>query len=504
MASTDYNVEMKSVGIAEFFSKNKQFLGFTSPKRALLTAIKEAVDNSLDSAEDADILPCISVTVTPLHDDIVEVIVQDNGPGIKEEHIPDVFGKMLFGSRFFAGISKRGQQGLGISAAVMYAYLSSGEPIEVTSRHVSEQTGVKLLLTPHIPTNSATIIQREDCARESGITVRLRLIGQLTEGPWSPRAYLEQVAIVNPHAELSYNVAGAEPLVFKRMINVMPTKPTHVNPHPHGLEFGALISMLHSSTSTVLKFLKTELSGVNTRAVSICKATGISSRAKTGALSGDEIHKLHTALQNADLAAPPMSCISPIGSEGICLGLSRLTDTECSIADTRSPSVYSGTPFTVETGLAYTGSDIAGVLFRYANRVPLLYQPGSCVMTEAAKEINWKAYGLSQTNGLPNGLFLLAHVTSPRVPFQSESKDSVANFSTILHELKLSFQACGRQLKTVLDKEKREQDEVSKKKYIKQFVPHVSAALGEILTLDEKHVTATENSLYDLLGLKNE
>ena len=126
--------QQRSISVAEFFEKNKHLLGFDSPTRGIITTIKEAIDNSLDACEEAEVLPDIYVGIKRVDKDVYRIIVEDNGPGIIPKQVPYVFGKLLYGSRFHQIKQSRGQQGIGISAAVMYAQLTTGVPTVVISR----------------------------------------------------------------------------------------------------------------------------------------------------------------------------------------------------------------------------------------------------------------------------------------------------------------------------------------------------------------------------------
>ena len=113
-------VRQREISVSEFFLKNRHLLGFDSPTKALLTTVKEAVDNALDACEDAGILPEIWVEIDDIRDGVLQVAVQDNGPGIVEPQLGKIFGKLLYGSKFHKLSQSRGQQGMGISAAGMY------------------------------------------------------------------------------------------------------------------------------------------------------------------------------------------------------------------------------------------------------------------------------------------------------------------------------------------------------------------------------------------------
>ena len=124
----------KEISVSEFFEKNKHLLGFDNPVKALLMAIKEAVDNSLDACQEADILPDIEIKVKDLGDDKFRIMIKDNGPGIVKEQLPNIFGKLLYGSKFHSRKQSRGQQGIGISAVVLYSQLTVGKAAKIWSK----------------------------------------------------------------------------------------------------------------------------------------------------------------------------------------------------------------------------------------------------------------------------------------------------------------------------------------------------------------------------------
>ena len=168
----------REISISEFFTKNRHLLGFDSPARALLTAIKEAVDNSLDACEEGGIAPVLYVEIRPdrpvnlglelasvdesakngkadtaagngtSRDERYRIIVEDNGPGIVRAQIPRIFGKLLYGSKFHSLKQSRGQQGIGISAAGMYGQLTTGEPVTIYSKTGAKEPAhrIKLML----------------------------------------------------------------------------------------------------------------------------------------------------------------------------------------------------------------------------------------------------------------------------------------------------------------------------------------------------------------------
>lgn len=455
----------RQISISEFFSKNEQLLGFENPSRVLLIAVKEAVDNSLDACEDARILPCISVVLTQ-EGDLFRLAVADNGPGIDQRHVPKVFGSLLFGSKFHKLKQSRGQQGIGISAVCLYSYLKTNEPARIVSR-VLDQPAFETRLIPDIETNEPKVLSTKeiDWPVEHGVMVEMLLKGSRAKGPWSVQEYLRQTALANPSASFALDDCG-ERENYPALTDQLPTAPKEIQPHPAGLDVGTFINTAHAAQQRTLNsFLVKGLSGVSLRLANlVAKKAELSSSASLGKLSDESLKRIFKALQETQLLPPPKDCISPIGDEQLRLSLSNLVKADFITANTRKVEVYHGIPFAIETALAYCHSlpeGKPGVLYRFANKIPLLYREGSCALTQGAKEVEWRSYLASQTVGLlPERTVLMIHLLSPRVPYLSEAKDSVADFAEIIREVKLSCQACGRDLKryirhTIADAEDR-------------------------------------------------
>ena len=126
-----------------------------------MTTIKEAVDNSLDACEEASILPEVSVEVIDMQNDRFRIVIEDNGPGIVKKQIPHVFARLLYGSKFFKLSQSRGQQGIGISASVLYAQLTTGKPAKITSRISPKHDALFLELKLNTEKNMPEIIKEE-------------------------------------------------------------------------------------------------------------------------------------------------------------------------------------------------------------------------------------------------------------------------------------------------------------------------------------------------------
>jgi DNA topoisomerase-6 subunit B len=526
----------REISVSEFFLKNRHLLGFDSPSKAVVTAVKEAVDNALDACEEAGILPEIRVEVTQDGDNY-RVVVEDNGPGIVEKQIARIFGKLLYGSKFHKLSQSRGQQGMGISAAGMYAQLTTGKPMHILSRVEGEELASELFVSINTARNRPDIHRKKRVKwdRPHGTRVEVEMEGRHQTGAHSVEAYLKQVAIANPHVTLSYQDPHGELICFKRYITDLPPQPRQIKPHPYGVELGRLIQMLSSTRSRTLRhFLEHEFSRVGRKtALEIIElaSAGLSARSYPTRIAHAEATRLHRAIRRTRITAPRTDCIVPIGEAQLRDGLRKELDADFYTVTTRPPAVYRGNPFQVEVGIAYgrpgrvalerdseghirktkryrkgdanapaAPTDEPTRLLRYANRVPLLYQQPACAITRAAIQTNWRAYGLKQSKGaLPVApMAILVHLASVWVPYTSESKEAIAPYPEILKELKLGLQECGRQLAGYLRRGERLQREYERRTHIEKYLPHIGIALQEILALTDKE---RDHTMADLDGI---
>jgi DNA topoisomerase-6 subunit B len=499
----------REISISEFFTKNRHLLGFDNPRRALLAAVKEAVDNSLDACEEARKLPDISVEVREVTEDRFRIVVTDNGPGIVRAQIPKIFGKLLYGSKFHALKQTRGQQGIGISAAGMYGQLTTGKPVAITSRTRRGAPAHYYEIQIDTRKNQPIILKESEENLEGdgrGTRVAIELEGRYQKGRHSVDAYLEQTALANPHVSIRYVPPKGEPVRFQRMVDRLPAEPAEIKPHPHGVELGILQNLLKTAKGMRLSaFLTRTFCRVSSRAArEIVAASDLNEEAKCHLLRPEEIESLYAAIGRTKLMAPPTDCLSPIGEPLILQSLAGQVKADFITAVSRRPSVYRGNPFLVEAGLAYGGdlpSDQLITLFRFANRVPLLFQQSACAITEAAIRTDWRSYGLSQSKGaLPIGpAVLLVHVASVWVPFTSESKEAVADYDEIVREIRLALQECGRKLGRFVSRRRKEAEAERRRSYIEKYIPTIGEALQEILSISPARRSHLEEKLKVLL-----
>jgi len=498
----------REISISEFFSKNRHLLGFDNPQKALLTAVKEAVDNSLDACEDAGILPMLKVNIQQLAEERFRISVEDNGPGIVKAQIPKIFGKLLYGSKFHTLKQARGQQGIGISAAGMYGLLTTGKSIVITSRTGREKPAHYYEIQIDTRKNAPQIIIDKvvDWEPPHGTKVEIELIGTYKKGRHSVDDYIRQTAIANPHCEIFYTVPDTGETHLQRGSDSLPPEPREIKPHPYGVELGVLIRMMKETPARQLSAaLQRDFSRISGRvAMEICEAASLRPNANPHTIVVNEAERLFKAINSVKIMNPATNCLSPIGEGQILSGLRKEIDADFYTAITRAPAVYRGNPFQVEVGLAFGGSlnreDLVDLL-RFANRVPLQYQQSGCAITKAVLGIDWRSYGLSQSKGaLPIGpVVLFVHIASVWVPFTSESKEAVAGYPEIMRELRLALQECGRKLATHIRAHRRAVDEEKKKSYIEKYIPHIGIALREILGLSDKAEKDLVVTLKDVL-----
>lgn len=500
--------KQKEVSVAEFFERNRHLLGFDNKRKALMTVVKEAVDNSLDACEEAKILPEVSVEIIEMSEDRYRVIVEDNGPGIVKEQIPYIFAKLLYGSKFHTLKQQRGQQGIGISAAVLYAQLTTGRPTKITSKISPKEPSHYYELHINTQENAPEILKEGvvEWKKAHGTKVELDIEATYQKGIQSVDEYLKETAIVNPHATIIYASPKAEQFIFARTTDKLPAEAKEIKPHPYGIELGMLMKMMKLTDSrTVQSFFSNEFSRMGPSTIKeICEKAAIPPNTKPSEVNMQMAERLIKAIRETKIIAPPTDCISPIGAELLEQGLKKEIPAEFYTSITRPPSVYRGMPFVIECSIAYggeLGKEEQVKIMRFANRVPLLYQAGACAITKAIITTAWKSYGLQQSSGsIPVGpAIIVVHLASVWPPFTSEAKEAIAHYPEIIREIKLALQECGRILMRYVGKKSRVQDALKKKGYIEKYLPHVSQALKELLSLSDKEEARVKEALIELL-----
>lgn len=511
----------RDISVAEFFQKNRHLLGFDNPRKALLTCVKEAVDNSLDACEEAGIVPEVKVRIdvipvngklppSPAQATRFKVSIKDNGPGIVPKNVGKVFAKLLYGSKFHRLRQSRGQQGIGISAAGMYGQLTTGKPVHVLTKLKNEAHAHEFTFSIDTKTNKPIEHHYEKAngsfGGEHGTMVTIELEGKYQKGRASVDEYLELTSISNPHVRMEYTAPDGETTVYDRGVMELPKPPREIKPHPLGIELGLLMKMAQDTKSRWLSgFLQEDFSRVSSRmAQDLCKAARLSDRMKPRDLVGEKAEALYRAIEGTKFMSPPTDCISPIGETAVNAGLIKTLKADFYTSVTRPPKVYRGNPFVIEVGLAYgkgdggrneqkkeeaegeghaegekkdNAAELARVV-RFANRVPLVYQQSACAAFKAVLKTSWKNYGLTQSRGGPpqGPLVIFIHMASVWVPFTSEAKEAIAEYDEIVEEVRRALQDCGRRLGAYVRKRMKAKQEFARRNVFQRYIEEVGEA----------------------------
>ena len=511
--------KQQEISVTEFFEKNKHILGFDSRSKSLLMGIKEAVDNALDACEEANFLPDVIVKIDRLQEeDEYKIYIEDNGPGIIKKMIPNVFGRLLYGSRFHALRQSRGQQGIGISATVMYGNITTGKPAHVRSKIEGvDEVAWKMNITIDTKINRPIVTNEEAFfwdGKEHGTSIEYITKGRYITGKQSIFEYLRDTAIVNPHARIEFQDPEGKKFIFERATEQMPPKSKEIKPHPEGMEIGDLMKYAQNTQQkTVKAFLKSDFSRITDRiAEEILEKAVVNTSTKPEKLTRDDCKAIVSAIETVKIMAPPTDCLSPIGDTLIKKGLMHILEglrpEYYATPVTRSPKAVNGNPFIVEAGIVYGGeipSDGQVTILRIANRVPLLYQQGACAITKAISEMDWRRYGLEQRGGkgIPYGpAIILVHVASTKVPFTSEGKEAIASFPELQSEIGQALRLCARNLKSHLNKMERKTKTHAKFEIVQEILPDLAKKSSEMLGKPVPDLSRTISKIMNVVWIE--
>jgi DNA topoisomerase-6 subunit B len=508
--------KQKEISVAEFFERNKHILGFGNPTRALVTSIKEGVDNALDACEESGILPDIFVEIRTRGDDECIIVIEDNGPGIIKKQIPHIFGRLLYGSRFHAIRQSRGQQGIGISAVVLYGQLTTGKHAKITSKIQEDRPATIIELVIDTNKNRAEVINRdiEHWEKSTGTRFEISIVGDYKRGKRFVYEYLQSISIVNPHAHIVFKEPDGNEHIFERTSEILPKKSIEIKPHPYGIELGTLIKIAKNTKSRKLSsFLKTEFSSMGDRTTNaVCEKAQLDRGLDPKKMSREQFLALHKAFKKIKIMSPSTECLSPIGDTIIKRSLKHETQEispEFIYTASRPPAVFSGSPFQVEVGIVYGGNllkDKPVKLLRFANRVPLLYQQGDCVSTTAISSIDWRRYGFDQASGkgIPSGpAIFLTHISSTLIPFTSESKEAIADIPEIESEIKLAFRECARKVQSHIHKEIKRVKTREKFDLITKILPEIAKKSSDMLKKPVPSLDAVITKIMDVVWIED-
>ncbi|RLI22976.1 DNA topoisomerase VI subunit B [Candidatus Bathyarchaeota archaeon] len=467
---------------ADFFYRNRDIAGFSNPSRAIYSAIRELVENSLDAAESIGVPPDIFIRLTRIKESgrgvsVYELRVQDNGTGVPSQHIPSAFGQVLFGSKYRLKQS-RGTFGLGGTMAILYGQITTHHPAHVISS-TGDSRIYEYRLSIDIRRNRPIILQRKSLNNDRkwrGTIVEFRLEGDYFRAMPKVLEYLKQTAVVNPYANITFIDPRGRLYMFTRATTSMPPPPKETKPHPYGVDVEMMQRLIQSTDARdMLTFMVETFHRVGKSiAKNFLKFAGISPKRDPKKLRPDEVVHLVQKMKIFDEFLPPdASCLSPLGEELLKAGIIKEYQPEFIAAIQRKPSTYSGHPFIVEAAIAYGGNipkkgDI--VLFRFANRIPLLYDESSDVSWKIIKSINWRRY--KATPDMP--IAIAVHVCSTKIPYKTVGKEFIADRPEVSREILFAIRYVARKLQKFLTRVEYKQKELRRLNIFARYLPKIA------------------------------
>ena len=515
--------KITSSSTAEYFSKNLQQVGFSSPTKAVLTTLKEAIDNSLDACEDEGILPELYIEVekvgagTIKNTDLIRIKVEDNGPGLNIEDVPKVFGEYLASSKFGRGRCSRGQQGIGISAATTWAQLTSAKGARIITKTKGMRQAVSCLVEVDVKNNKGNLKDKKtiNWDRPHGVSVEFVLDGRIQlQGEGGLITYLTGTALVNPHLNLRYKLLDQPVVKVDRVSDKCPDVPSAVEPHPHTMKLGEFIAHSHLfGRTTVSSFLKKGFSRITENTFQEFVKHGLNKKILDQSVdktTDAQFKDIFSAIHKTELMAPSTRSVMIIGEDTFSKSVRRLGEVDFFAVVTRKPTICDFKPVAIEIAVArlktaqkVEGDDSPPVqVLRFANRVPLQFDKSACAMVKAIETVNWRAYGLTQPkNSLPLGPYVFAvSLVSPFIKFKNASKETVDASDELVEEIRRALIQAGQRLSRHIRKEHREADLEEKLRHIEQFCPILVDCLCRITKAPEKRKKAATEGLVKLLG----
>lgn len=500
--------EFKEHSITEFFRKNSQMLGYAGKVRSLTTILHEYITNSLDACQEAGILPEIEVRVKEISENRYGVYVRDNGPGIPSKHVGKALASVLTGTKFHRYMQQRGQQGIGAGGCTIFALITTGRGI-----HVKSSTGKEAYecdLSIDIKGNKPLI--------NDFVKIEPDFKGLVVEGEFGDvkyeksdhgvYEYVRRTALSNPHASIKLLEPDGNEAIFPRSVSMMPRKPRQIKPHPLGISTSDLIDFAKASESRkVSSFLEDTFSRVSHDKVKelagLVKDVDFEKHPRE--LTWQDSEKIVNAFKQVKWIAPDLDALSTIGEKQIDIAMRNILDPKFTSVVERKPKVFKGgIPFVVEVGIAYggkagraSGETVSGNILRFANKVPLLFDTGSCAITDAVNGIEWKRYSIANFDEEP--VSVLVNVSSVYIPYSGVGKQAIAQEEEIIEEIKLAVQDAGRKLQRFLSGERHRSVQESGYKTIMRYVSQLAGDLQEITGKSKEE---TERELRSLIERK--
>ncbi|XP_047955116.1 DNA topoisomerase 6 subunit B isoform X1 [Salvia hispanica] len=421
------------------------------------------------------------------------VTCKDNGRGMPHDDIPNMFGRVLSGTKY--GLKQtRGKFGLGAKMALIWSKMSTGLPIEIFSSMKGHTFSSFCRLDidihrniPHIHVHE----KRENHERWHGAEIQIVIEGNWTTYRSKILHYMRQMAVITPYAQFLFKFLSESPdknmsVRFARRTDVMPPAPLETKYHPSAVDL-LLIKRLIAETSkqNLLQFLQHEFVNVGkSHAERLIGEMGpdFTPKMAVKSLTSQQIVRIHQLFRQAKFDDPSGDCLSPAGEYNLRLGIIKELHPDMVATYSGSAQVFEGHPFIVEAGLSLGGKDVKQGLnvFRFANRIPLLFEQGADVVTRTAvKRINWSNYKINQAQ---DKIGVFVSIVSTKIPFKGTGKEYIGDdISEIASAVKTAIQQCCIQLKSKIVKRIQAREQQERKRSLNKYIPNATSAIYEIL-----------------------
>lgn len=480
-------ISYKAISAADFFYRNRDIAGFDNPTRAIYTAVREIVENSLDACEDGGIIPELKVIMKDEGENVFQIRVEDNGIGVPRDNIQSCFGRILYGSKY-THRQARGRFGLGGKMAFLYGQITTHKPLHVISSDVDSEWIYDVSLRIDIQSNQPELLEWN--RRKNGDGWHGTIIEFSLEGDW-PRArkqiieYIRETALITPYATIMFIDPDGVLYYFTSSIKILPPPPTEVQPHPVGVDVERVTRIIsETKTTDMATFLRSHFHRVGQKtAQKFLKAVDIPESTDPKSLNTAQIVKLVRKMKTfGEFLPPDAKCLSPLGVDLLKTGIEKELKPDFVAVVQRPPSSYGGHPFIVEVGMAYGGEVPRKeniVLYRFANRIPLLYDEYKDVSAKVIRAIPWTRYKIKA--GMPIAVFV--HIVSTNIPFKTAGKEFIADRPELETEIRRGIMECARQLMRFIQKKERIARERQRINIYEQYLPLI---VRDIAALAEK------------------
>lgn len=480
-------VKYEAISPADFFYRNRDIAGFDNPMRAIYTAIRELVENSLDACEDGGILPEIMVVVDEAGENTYRITVMDNGIGIPRDNIQSCFGQILYGSKY-THRQARGRFGLGGKMAFLYGQITTHKPLHVVSAPIGDEWVYDVTLRMDIQNNKPELLnwtRRKGKKNQHGLVVEFYIEGDWIRARRYILEYIKQTALITPYATITFVDPDGVLYFFPRSVEKMPPPPTEVLPHPRGVDVEQVRRIIsETKTRDMVSFLRTHFHRVGKKtAEKFLDEIGISRDKDPRELKPDEIVTLVRKMKTYKEFLPPdAKCLSPLGEELLEAGIRKELNPDFVKVVQRPPSSYGGHPFIIEVGMAYGGGVPRSeeiVLYRFANKIPLLFDEYKDVSAKVIRSIKWSRYRIKP--GMPIAVFV--HLVSTNIPFKTAGKEFIADRPELEVEIRRGILECARALMRYIQRKERAARERQRLSIYEKFLPlivrDITALAGE-------------------------